>query len=201
MATAIGKTHCIICSKEKATLKCGGCSQDFCYNHWDFHRQELNKKFDEIEVNRDFFKQSLNQHTEQLNNNILIEKINQWEENSIKLIQQTAEETKNILKRTTKEYIDQIEIKLNELTNQLRESRQENDFNETSLRQFQEELNKLTEELTVPLNISIREDSIPLINKISVEISRKYINIILFNENYKFIRKKCLKNPRIDVEI
>jgi hypothetical protein len=43
MATTNGKTRCVICSKEKATSKCGGCSQDFCYNHWDPHCPCKNK--------------------------------------------------------------------------------------------------------------------------------------------------------------
>jgi hypothetical protein len=65
MAAATGKTRCVICDKEKATLKCGGCFQDFCFNHWDPHRQELNKQFDEMEINRDLFRQSLNQQIEE----------------------------------------------------------------------------------------------------------------------------------------
>jgi hypothetical protein len=73
MAEATEKIRCVICNKEKATLKCGGCSQDFCYNHWDTHRQELNKQLDEIEMNRDIFRQSLTQQIEQPNNHTLIQ--------------------------------------------------------------------------------------------------------------------------------
>ena len=68
------------------------------------------------------------------------------------------------------EYIHHIEIKLNKLTNELRESRQENDFNEINLRHFQEELDKLTEELTKPPNISIKQQSTSFINEIFVII-------------------------------
>ncbi len=32
MATTNGKTHCVINNKEKVTLRCGGCLQEFCYN-------------------------------------------------------------------------------------------------------------------------------------------------------------------------
>jgi hypothetical protein len=84
MATATKKIHCVICNKEKSTLKCGGCSQDFCYNHWDTHRQELNKQLDEIEINHDLFRQSFTEYIERPNNNTLIQQINQWEQNSIK---------------------------------------------------------------------------------------------------------------------
>jgi hypothetical protein len=173
MATAAGKTRCVICDKKKATFKCGGCLQEFCFQHVKGHRQELNNQLDEIEVNRDIFRQSLTQQIEQPNNHILIQQIDEWERNSIKNIQQTAEETRQILLNNINEYSHQIIIKLNELTNQLRKTRQENDFNETAVRHFDEELKLLTNELTKPSHISIQENSQPLINKISVEVSGK----------------------------
>jgi len=196
MATATGKTRCVMCGKEKATLKCGGCSRDFCYNHWDIHRQELNKQLDEIELNRDLFRQSLTQHVEQPNNNTLMQQIDQWEQNSIEIIQQTAEQARQILIKNTKRYIHEIEIKLNKVTNQLRESRDEDDFNEINLCQFQEELNRLTEALNKPSTVSIREDSTPFINKISVEISDKDSTFIPDGKNYKFIIIKIDKSIR-----
>jgi hypothetical protein len=44
-------------------------------------------------------------------------------------------------------------------------------LNEINLRQFQEELDRLTKELTKPTFISIREDSTSFISKISVHAS------------------------------
>jgi len=174
MATAIGKTHCVKCGKDKATLRCGGCLQEFCYKHVIDHRQELNKQLDEIENNRDTFKQLFNQYIQQTNNNTLIQQINQWEQNSIKKIQQIGEEARQVAVKNTNEYIHQIEIKLNKLTEELRESREEEDFNETNLRQYQEELNRLTKELSKLSNISIREDSKSFINKIALTVSGKF---------------------------
>jgi hypothetical protein len=171
MATATGKTRCTICSKEKATIKCGGCKEDFCYKHWEPHRQELNKQLDEIEVNRDLFRQSLTQQTKQPNNHILIQQIDQWKQKSIRIIEQVAEEARKTVLKTTNENIHQLEERLNNLTIQLRQSREDDDVNEISLRQFQEELERLTKELTKPQNISIRENSTSFINKIYVDVS------------------------------
>jgi len=183
MATANWKIRCVVCNKKKSTLKCRGCSKDFCYIHWDTHRQKLKIKLAEIENNKDTFKQSFNQYIQQPNNNILIQQINQWEQNSIKKIQQTAEEARQVAVKNTDEYIHQIEIKLNKLTEELRESREEEDFNEINLRQYQEELNRLTKELTKPLNISIREDSTSFINKFSVHVSGNNVTLISNGEN------------------
>jgi len=173
MATETGKTRCVNCDKEKATLRCGGCLQEFCNKHLGNHRQELNKQLDEIEMNRDIFRQLLTQHIQQPNNDTLIQQINEWEQNSIKKIQQSAEEARQVAAKSTHEYIHQIEIKLNKLNDDLKESRDEEDFNEINLRQFQEELNRLKKELTKLSNISI-QDSTSSINKISLLVSGKF---------------------------
>jgi DNA helicase IV len=178
MATATSKTHCVKCGKEKATMRCGGCLKEFCFKHLGDHRQDLNKEFDEIEVNRDLFRQSLTQHIEQPNNHTLIQPINQWEQNSIKIIQKTADEARQLLLKNTNYHIHQIETKLNVLTNQLRQSRDEDDFHELNLHQFRQELTRLTEELTKPSNILIREDSTSFISKIIVQISDNSITAI-----------------------
>jgi hypothetical protein len=55
----------------------------------------------------------------------------------------------------------------------LKQIRQENDFNEINLQQLKQNLTELIEELDKPSNISIRNDSLLLINKISVLVSSR----------------------------
>ncbi len=171
MATATGKARCVICSKEKSSYKCGGCSQEFCFNHLADHKQELSKQFDEIEVNRDLFRQTLTEQTTDIQKYALIQQIDKWELDSIEKIRQTADEARQLVLQNTTSHITELETNLNKLTQQLKESRQENDFNETDLRKFQEELAWLTKALAKPSNISIRQDSIPLITAISIDIT------------------------------
>ena len=64
MATTPGRSRCVTCGKEKATSKCGGCLQDFCNNDFGHHRQELSQQLDEVEVNRDLFRQALTEQTD-----------------------------------------------------------------------------------------------------------------------------------------
>ncbi|UJR07958.1 hypothetical protein I4U23_012237 [Adineta vaga] len=173
MATATTKTYCITCNKEKVTYKCGGCSQEFCYKHLGDHQLELSKQFDEIEVNRDLFRQALTDYIEQSDNHQLIEQIDRWVQQSITIIQQTAEQTKQILIETKTQYFQELEMKLSKLTDQLRNKRQENDFNELSLHHFQEELNQLTKELAESLTITIEEESTSFISRIFVDTSGK----------------------------
>lgn len=173
MATATSKIRCVKCDKNRATFKCAGCLQEYCFDHLKYHREELNKQLDEVELNRDIFRQSLNQQIEQFNNHLLTQKIDEWEKNSIKIIQKTAQEAREILLKTIKEYNQLIETKLHKLTNEIRETRQENDFDEINLRSFEEELKLLNEELAKQSHISIHKESTPLIHKISVDVSSK----------------------------
>ncbi len=75
-------------------------------------------------------------------------------------------------------YMNQIEVKLNKLTNQLREARAEDDFNEINLRQFEEELTRLTTELSKPSNVSIRQDTASFISNIYVDVSGENASFI-----------------------
>ena len=183
MAAAATKTRCNVCGKDRATFRCAGCLKEFCHKHLGDHRQELNQQLDEIEVNRDLFRQSLTEQVEKPNNHRMIQQIARWERDSIRKIQQTAEEARKIVKVHVNTDIHQLETKLAKLTDQLRESRDEDDFNEINLRKFQEELERLSDQLVKPSNISIREDSTPFISKILVEVSDRQITPIVIGEH------------------
>ena len=169
MATSTVKNRCVICGKEKASFKCEGCSQTFCNKHVNDHRQELSKQLDEIEITRDILRQTLNEQTVDPQKHPLIQQINQWEHDSIRKIQQTAEEAKQLIIKHATEHMTKIEIKLTQLTDQLRENHEENDFVESDLNQWREELKRLEKEFVKPSNILIQHSSIPLVTKIFVQ--------------------------------
>jgi chromosome segregation ATPase len=171
MATVTSKPYCVKCEKERATTKCSGCSQDFCYNHLTDHRQELNQQLDHIEVNRDLFRQTLNEQTTNPTKHSFIKQIDQWENDSIKKIEQTAKECRQLILQYTKEHINQMEINLTKLTDQLRQTRKENDFNEIDLHQLKQKMTQLEEELDKFPHVFIQDDSTSFINKISVVVS------------------------------
>ena len=134
---------------------------------------------DEIAVTRDLLRQTLNEQTIDPQKHSLIQQINEWEHDSIRKIQQTAKEAKQLIIKHTTEHITKIEIKLTRLTDQLRENREENDFVETDLNQWRKELKKLEQEFVKPSNISIQQDSIPLLTKIVVQTYGKDFIFIL----------------------
>jgi sugar lactone lactonase YvrE len=191
MTTAHSKARCVTCNKEKATLKCEGCMQTFCYNHVTDHRQELNKQLEDIKVTCDLIQDTLSKQTTDLQKHPLIQKINEWEHDSIEKIRQTAEEARQLLIKHTIGPVAEIEVKLNKVINQIRQNCQENDFFEPDLRQLKENLAKLKEELPLtPSNVIVREDSTPLVNKIYVDVADMFITPIKMNRSDLIYTKK-----------
>ncbi|CAF0999596.1 unnamed protein product [Rotaria sordida] len=171
MATGTSRTRCSRCDKERRGAKCDGCSQLYCYDCLPHHRQELSKELDEIETTRNLFRQTLTEQTQDPKKHSLIKQINQWEEDSIKKIKQTAHECRQLLLQHTIEHITQIEVNLAKLTDKLKKTRQENDFNEIDLNEFKSKLAQLAKELDKPPNASIKQENIAIINRISVVVS------------------------------
>ncbi|CAF1372679.1 unnamed protein product [Adineta steineri] len=168
MAIANSRVKCSICNKANATCLCSGCSKDFCFQHLTEHRQILHRQLDEIINNHDQFQQTIIQQKQNPLNSSLIQQINQWEKNSVHQIQQTAEECRQTLMKLTQKSINDVENKFVKLSQNLKEVREENEFNEIDLNNFQLKLTQITNEFLQPANISIRQDSQEFIKKISI---------------------------------
>jgi predicted nucleic acid-binding Zn-ribbon protein len=167
MAASTSRTHCVTCRQERIAYKCEGCSGNFCFDHLADHRRALGEQLERVEDERNSFRQTLTEQAVNPQKHSLIQQINKWEQDSINKIQQTADKARQLLI----EHIGKIEIKLSELTEQLKQTRKENDFNEIHLNQLKNKLKELKDELNKPSNISIQQDSSSFINKISVVIS------------------------------
>lgn len=183
MATESGRNNCAICGKERRTVLCDGCSQTFCYNHLNDHRQELSKHLDEIEVTRDLFRQTLTEQTSQPRKHSLMKEIDKWERDSIRKIQETAEGARQRLSQHITGHITEIEVRLNKLTDQVRASRQDNDFVETDLNQWKHELQRLEEELNKTSRIVLQKDTVPLVTKINVDVLTEIGNDIYIKKS------------------
>jgi len=181
MAMANVKTHCSICNDEEDTYECKGCSQIFCYIHLSDHRENINKDFNQIEDDYNLFRQKLYDQKDDPEKYSLVKEIDQWKIDSINKIEQTAEECKQSLINYTNKYLIEIENKLNKLTNEIKEIRKKNKFNEIYLNETKENLNKLKEELDKSSNILIQQESSTFINKIFVIIPFNQGNIIRFH--------------------
>ena len=167
-STETTKVLCVICNKAKGIYKCEGCSRIFCPKHSIDHRNDLNKQLEEVAGTHDLVHQTLNQQTEDLQQHPLLKKIDQWEKESIAKVRQVAEEARNEVITGTTQNTTEVKQKLQLLSNELKEGREENDFSEIDLRQWMEKLEELKKELLNSTTILFREDSTPLITKIRI---------------------------------
>jgi ribosome recycling factor len=141
------------------------------------HRQELCKQLDEVEVTRDLFRQTLTEQTSQTQQHPLMQQIDNWERESIDKIQKAANDARQLLVDHTTGHITIIESQLNKLTDELRKSREEDDFFETDLSRWKREIARLTEALQKPSTVRVRQNSTSLVTKIVVDVDtgRHYI--------------------------
>ncbi|CAF1373614.1 unnamed protein product [Adineta steineri] len=168
MAMANNKTLCFTCNKEKITYACEGCSKRFCLIHLTEHQQILNEELNHIINDYDQFKQRINEQKQNPQNHSLIKQINQWETNSIEIIQQKAQECITNVIKSSQIFINDIEMKFNNLSDQIKQIHKENEFNEINLIYLRNQLIKITQELNNPSNMSIRKNSQSFINDISI---------------------------------
>ena len=103
----------------------------------------------------------------------LVRQVDDWECNAINQIRQTAEEARQLIIKNTTDRVSQVESKLSQLTEKLRQSLQKNNFEAQNVNKWQEELIQLSKQLTTPAIISVRHVSSPLVTKILVDLTGK----------------------------
>ncbi|CAF3663803.1 unnamed protein product [Adineta steineri] len=176
MAMTNNKTLCFTCNKEKITYLCDGCSKKFCLIHLTEHQEKLNEELKCLINDCDEFKDRLNkpkQNRQYLQNQILIKQINEWEKNSIEKIKEKAEDCRKIVNESSEIFLINIEMKLIDLTEQIKQIQKENEFNEINLNYLKDQLIEIKQKLNSSSNISVQEDSQSFINDISIISSEK----------------------------
>ncbi|CAF3450795.1 unnamed protein product [Rotaria sp. Silwood1] len=187
MATSLtDKKPCIRCDKGNGTIMCYGCQQSFCIKHILSHREDLNIQMDNIGQEHDFLRRDLNQE----NNNIhpILTQINTWELESIVKIQIAAETARIILRKIIDRNRNQLKLMMNKIHDNLRSSRESNDFTEIELEKWTEQIRELRRLIEKPVAIDIIED----------ENIQSSIRLIKIKENFnESLRELCSYTPEI----
>ena len=128
-----------------------------------------------MKLKKKIFRQNLSEQIKLPNQQDLIQQVNKWEQVSINKIQQTAEKNRQFILKQMNKGFEKIDIDLNHLTNQIKEIRQESDFNESNLIDLRNKLGRLQTKLNNLSNISLKEDnsSSSIINRIYVDIEHR----------------------------
>ena len=114
----------------------------------------------------------------------LMEQIDQWERESIETIRKTADECREKWINYCHGIRDEMEKKLNELSQQIKQVRDENQFDQADLNNIKEKLQKLKGELVRSSNVHLRQQATSFINKISLSMSYPQGSNEIVQSNY-----------------
>jgi chaperonin cofactor prefoldin len=160
--------------KQGAVTNCEGCSKAFCIKHFNDHRRLLDEEMNVIIDEHDHLKNTLNQQTTKPDSHPLIKEIDHWEKESITQIQKRANELRQELLRSTTTHTDDVAKKLQQLSEQLKRGREQDDYIETDLQLWKKALDNLKTNLTSPSTISInRRNNVSLVQNITIDLLTK----------------------------
>ena len=130
------------------------------------HRQELSEQLGHTEDQFNQFTIEIGRESTDPLKHPLIERIDRWEQQSIDKIRQTAMEIRQELSGKLTNFRPNLQLQLKELTDRLIECRKENDFLDTDIQSYNEELHRLKTMLSNPLSLHLRHTRVALITGI-----------------------------------
>jgi hypothetical protein len=171
MATSTGKESCATCNKAGGSAMCNGCQRSFCIKHFVEHRQELSQQIDDIGQEHDLLRRDLNYEN---NTQSLLRRIDQWEQESIKRIQATAEKARADLQKLLDQTKNELNISVDKFSEEIRTCRESDDYTEIDIQKWMEQLRELRQMIENPSVINIGYDNnvtsaIPLIKVSSLK--------------------------------
>ncbi len=148
------KNSCCKCNKG-GMFGCDGCHQSFCRTHIHEHQQELSTQMDDIcqEYNtfqKDSFKE-VDEHP-------LVSRIDQWEKESHDKIAQVARQARIELKELIEQSNKDLKISLEQINSQLQLSQHLEDYTESDLEMWTNQLKEFRNQLKAPLAINVIDD-------------------------------------------
>jgi len=159
MASSVtNKQPCVKCDKGGGIAMCSGCQQWFCIKHFNEHRQELAIEMDHVGEEHNLLQRDLSQNNHEHD---LLSHVNDWEQKSIAKIQTTAEQVRIDIQKYLDNNKQQRRTFLDRLTDELKASLQSDDYTETDLKKWLEQLKEIRKMLENPSNIQIIDDNDP----------------------------------------
>ena len=155
MASAHERIPCEKCKTAGAIATCDGCEKSFCANDFVKHRQELSLEMDNLGQEYDLLRRDLIEDTKE---HPLLTRINVWEQISIDKIRKKADTERNNLQKLVDQIKTNVESSIIKLIEEIRTSRQEDDFTEKEFQKWNEQLNQLRRTFNSSFNITIEND-------------------------------------------
>jgi C-terminal processing protease CtpA/Prc len=170
-STAAKVSLCATCEKNTGIFTCGGCARAFCTKHANEHRQLLGNQMDEIVLEHDQLRQSINEQADDIDQSLSMRKIERWEQQSIDKIKKTAEIARKKLKQYMTERTQYIQTAVQELAERLNKARIADDFVETNLKIWSDKINELKTDVSASIPILFKNIDDDLIRSVPYSCS------------------------------
>ncbi|CAF0850998.1 unnamed protein product [Adineta steineri] len=153
MASNREQKPCIGCEKGVAT--CSGCEKHFCLPHFTEHRQELDKRMDEVMHEHDQLLEALKP---QGTVHPLMSQIDTWEQASIQKIKDTAKQAREDLQVHLDCSRDRLTDSLGNIAQQLKSNQASTVYTEKELDEWLRQLKQMQQTLEKSPNIDVIKD-------------------------------------------
>ena len=138
------KKSCATCHKNGDVFTCRGCRQAFCAKHVDEHRQKLAKEVANLAEEHELLRNEINRETDA---QLLLSLVNKWEQESISKISRAAETARTDLQQWIDRNSIDVKIPFERITNELRSCQQAEDYTETDLKRWIQQLEEYREKM------------------------------------------------------
>ncbi|CAF2223599.1 unnamed protein product [Rotaria magnacalcarata] len=160
-------TQCVV----NSLLTCNGCNQTFCIKHQTEHRQNIDQRIDFINEQNEMLRQEVSRRSI---DKLLVEKINEWEQQSIKNIQSTATEARTELIRLLKESKDQLMNVMHKLSTEINSNRIKAQYIEDNLTQWEKQIVALKNDMESSFKFElVQEDGPRTVRSIKIKSTEK----------------------------
>jgi hypothetical protein len=178
MTSSAIKHTCVKCNKGAGIATCNGCQRAFCIKHFGEHRQELSQQMDDIGQEHDLLRRDM---IYERSAQSFLERINQWEQETIRMVQASAQKARMDLQQVLEQTKNESKIAVDRLTEELRACRESDNYTELEINKWTEQLRELRQiiENLSSINIECGNSTasvIPLIKVSSLQRSTLYSN-------------------------
>lgn len=134
------------------------------------HQEKLSKKMEKVYLYHNQIQQLIMDDTKNISNHPLMQKIDDWEKESILKVQQTAKEVRQQFNQAFMKYTIEMSELLTQMNQQLNQICLQNNYIETDIKLWLEKLNEFKKDFQTPktINIKVNENDKSFINKIQL---------------------------------
>jgi hypothetical protein len=135
-------SHC----KRTSIAQCDVCFNRFCSAHFREHRQHLDTRFDQMWHDRNTPTHQIIDHSSKLNQSqlkTLLSDVNQWEQQALKSVKQTADRLRNRINEMMVSKTGTGKIVLDQTSKELKKHKIEHNYFEQDIKQMSERLKEI----------------------------------------------------------